>query len=50
MQRTLILIKPDGVCKGLIGEIVKRLEEKKFKIVGLKMVWLDDVGKGQERE
>ncbi len=42
MQRTLILIKPDGVCKGLIGEIVKRLEEEKFKIVGLKMVWLDE--------
>ncbi len=42
MQRTLILVKPDGVCKGLIGEIVKRLEEEKFKIVGLKMVWLDE--------
>ncbi len=42
MQRTLILIKPDGVCKGLIGEIVKRLEEEKFKVVGLKMVGLDE--------
>ncbi len=42
MQRTLILIKPDGVCKGLIGEIIKRLEDEKFKIVALKMVWLDE--------
>jgi len=42
LQRTLILIKPDGVCKGLIGEIIKRLEDEKFKIVALKMVWLDE--------
>jgi len=38
----LILIKPDGVCKGLIGEIIKRLEEKGFKVVGLKMIGLDE--------
>jgi len=42
LERTLILIKPDGVCKGLIGEIIKRLEDEKFKIVGLKMVGLDE--------
>ncbi|MCD6407172.1 nucleoside-diphosphate kinase [Candidatus Aerophobetes bacterium] len=37
-ERTLVLIKPDGVCKRLIGEIIKRIEENGFKIVGLKMV------------
>jgi len=42
LERTLILIKPDGVCKGLIGEIIKRLEGEQFKIVGLKMIGLDE--------
>ena len=37
-ERTLILIKPDGVCKDLIGEIIKRIENKSFKIVALKMI------------
>lgn len=36
-QRTLVLIKPDGVCKRLVGEIIRRIEGKGFKIVGLKM-------------
>lgn len=38
MERTLVLIKPDGVCKGLIGEVIKRIEREGFKIVALKMV------------
>lgn len=38
IQQTLILIKPDGVQRGLIGEIVKRFEQRGLKIVGLKMV------------
>ncbi len=37
-ERTLVLIKPDGVCKKLIGEIIKRVEKEGFKIVALKMV------------
>lgn len=37
MERTLVLIKPDGVCKKLIGEIIKRMEREGFKIIGLKM-------------
>ena len=38
IQQTLILIKPDGVKRGLIGEIIKRFEQRGLKIVGMKMV------------
>jgi nucleoside-diphosphate kinase len=38
MERTLVLIKPDGVERGLIGEILARLERVGLKIVALKMV------------
>jgi len=38
MERTLVLIKPDGVCKRLIGEVIKKIELKGFKIVALKML------------
>jgi len=38
IQQTLVLIKPDGVKRGLIGEIVKRFEQRGLKIVGLKLV------------
>jgi len=38
MERTLILIKHDGVQRGLIGEILKRFEQKGLKIAGMKMV------------
>jgi len=37
-ERTLILIKPDGVKRGLVGEIMKRIEEKGLKIIALGMV------------
>ncbi len=38
-QRTLVLIKPDGVQRCLIGEIIGRLERAGLKLVGLKMTW-----------
>ena len=38
MQRTLSIIKPDGVGRGLIGEVVKRLEANDLKIVAMKMI------------
>ncbi|KHO46401.1 MAG: nucleoside diphosphate kinase, nucleoside-diphosphate kinase [archaeon GW2011_AR3] len=41
IERTLVLIKPDGVFRGLIGEILARFEKTGLKIVGLKMVWAD---------
>jgi len=40
MERTLVLIKPDGVRRGLIGEIISRFEKKGLKIKALKMLWL----------
>ncbi len=41
IQQTLVLIKPDGVQRGLIGEIIKRFEQRGLKIIGLKMVHAD---------
>jgi len=38
VERTLVLIKPDGVQRQLIGPIITRLEQRGLKIVGLKMV------------
>jgi len=38
MQRTLVLVKPDGVQRGLVGSIVGRLERRGLKLVGLKMM------------
>ena len=38
MERTFFAIKPDAVKRGLIGRIIKRVENKGYKIVGLKMV------------
>ncbi len=40
MERTLAIIKPDGVARGLIGEVIKRIEEKGINISGIKMVWM----------
>jgi nucleoside-diphosphate kinase len=37
-QRTFVMIKPDGVQRGFIGEIIKRFEKKGLKIVAMKMV------------
>ena len=42
METTLILIKPDGVQRGLIGEIINRLERKGLKIIGLKLMQASD--------
>ncbi len=40
MEKTLSLIKPDGVQKGVIGEVIRRFEETGIKIVAMKMVHL----------
>jgi nucleoside-diphosphate kinase len=42
LQRTAVLVKPDGMQRGLIGEIISRFERKGLKLVGLKMVQLTD--------
>jgi nucleoside-diphosphate kinase len=38
MERTLSIVKPDGVARGLIGEVVKRLEDNDLKIAAMKMI------------
>ncbi|MFL5734735.1 MAG: nucleoside-diphosphate kinase [Chloroflexia bacterium] len=42
MERTLVLLKPDALQRGLIGEITSRFERKGLKLVGMKMMKLDD--------
>ncbi|HEV2402730.1 MAG TPA: nucleoside-diphosphate kinase [Candidatus Saccharimonadales bacterium] len=41
-QRTFCMIKPDGVMRGLIGEIVRRIEKSGLKVVALKMIQPDE--------
>ncbi|MEK6816480.1 MAG: nucleoside-diphosphate kinase, partial [Nanoarchaeota archaeon] len=41
IEATLVLVKPDGVMRGLIGEIVRRFEQRGLKIAGLKMIRID---------
>ncbi len=38
MERTLVLVKPDGVQRGLIGEIIARFERRGMKVVGLRLL------------
>ena len=42
MEQTLVLIKPDGVQRGLIGEVIGRLERRGLKLVALKLMQVDD--------
>lgn len=42
VERTLLIVKPDGVQRGLIGEIIGRVEKRGFKVVGLKMMRVDE--------
>ena len=41
IERTLVLIKPDGVQRGLIGRILQRFEDTGLKFAGMKLVWID---------
>jgi len=42
MEHTLLLIKPDAIQRGLIGEIISRIEKKGLKFIAFKMIQLDD--------
>ena len=42
MQKTLVLLKPDALQRGLIGEIISRLERKGLKLVAMKMLHMDE--------
>ncbi len=41
-EKTLVLIKPDGVKRHLIGKIITRFEDAGLKIVGMKMIWANE--------
>ena len=41
MERTLVLVKPDGVQRGLIGEVINRLERRGLKLVAMKLMQVD---------
>ena len=38
-ERTVVIVKPDGVKRGLTGEIIRRIEQRGLKIIALKMMW-----------
>lgn len=38
MERTFVMVKPDGVQRGLVGEVIRRFETKGFALVGLKLM------------
>ena len=41
IEKTLVLIKPDGVQRSLSGEIIQRFEKAGLKIIGMKMQWIN---------
>lgn len=41
IERTVVLVKPDGVKRGLVGEIISRFEKIGLKLIAMKMVWVD---------
>lgn len=42
VERTFVMIKPDGVQRGLVGEVISRIEKKGLKIVAMKMLWIEE--------
>ena len=42
MERTFVMVKPDGVNRGLIGEVISRLESRGLKLVGAKFTQIDE--------
>lgn len=41
LEKTLILLKPDAIQRGIIGRVISRFEDAGLKIVGMKMTWVD---------
>ena len=41
IEKTLVLVKPDGVARGLVGEVIARIEAKSYKISALRMLQAD---------
>jgi nucleoside-diphosphate kinase len=47
IERTLVLVKPDGVQRGLVGEVISRIERCGLKVIGLKMAYADEKTAGE---
>ena len=41
-ERTFVMLKPDCIKRGLVGEVISRIERKGYRIVNAKMMWLDE--------
>jgi len=41
-ERSFIMVKPDGVHRGVVGEIIKRFEQRGYRLVAMKFVWVRD--------
>ena len=41
LERSLIVVKPDGVSRGLAGTVISRFEQRGLRIVGMKMAWTE---------
>ena len=50
MEKTLVIIKPDGVQRGLVGEIISRFEKVGYKIIAMKMAYADKELAGKHYE
>lgn len=42
MERSFLMVKPDGVQRGVVGEIIKRFEAKGFTLVAMKFMWASE--------
>ena len=47
-EKTFIMVKPDGVQRGLIGEIIKRFEQRGFRLVAMKFMQVGPPERGKE--
>jgi nucleoside-diphosphate kinase len=50
IERTFVMVKPDGVQRGLIGRVIQRFEDKGLKIVALRMLHIDEKLAGRHYE
>jgi len=46
-ERTLLIVKPDGVARGLVGEVIARVEARGFRLCAIQMLRLDDERAGE---
>lgn len=46
-ERTFIMVKPDAVQRGLVGKIIERFEQKGFKLVAMKFMWVSKSAAGK---